>query len=37
VIQLHPEVTVLLDEAAASQLRYADYYRSAWTHRHAVG
>lgn len=33
VIQLHPEVTVLLDEAAASRLRYADYYRSAWEHR----
>ena len=33
VIQLHPEVTVLLDEAAASRLRYADYYRSAWTNR----
>jgi glucosamine-6-phosphate deaminase len=36
VIQLHPEVTVLLDEAAASQLRYSDYYRSAWTHRLSV-
>lgn len=33
VIQLHPEVTVLLDEAAASGLRYADYYRSSWEHR----
>ena len=33
VIQLHPEVTVLLDEAAASKLRYADYYRSSWEHR----
>jgi len=33
VIQLHPEVTVLLDEAAAGGLRYADYYRSAWEHR----
>lgn len=37
VIQLHPEVTVLVDEAAASRLRYADYYRSAWEHRLAVG
>jgi glucosamine-6-phosphate deaminase len=36
VIQLHPEVTVLLDEAAASRLRYADYYRSAWEHRFSV-
>lgn len=33
VIQLHPEVTVLVDEAAASRLRYADYYRSAREHR----
>jgi glucosamine-6-phosphate deaminase len=33
VIQLHPEVTVLVDEPAASRLRFADYYRSAWEHR----
>jgi glucosamine-6-phosphate deaminase len=33
VIQLHPEVTVFVDDAAASRLRYADYYRSAWEHR----
>jgi glucosamine-6-phosphate deaminase len=33
VIQLHPEVTVVVDEAAASRLRFADYYRSAWEHR----
>ncbi|HEY8451031.1 MAG: glucosamine-6-phosphate deaminase [Micromonosporaceae bacterium] len=33
VIQLHPDVTVVVDEAAASRLRYADYYRSAWEHR----
>lgn len=32
-IQLHPEVTVLLDEAAASKLRFADYYRYAWDNR----
>ncbi len=32
-IQLHPHVTVIVDEAAASQLRYADYYRDAWAHR----
>ena len=36
VIQLHPEVTVLLDEAAAGRLRYADYYRSSWEHRTEV-
>ncbi|GHF20003.1 glucosamine-6-phosphate deaminase [Pseudolysinimonas yzui] len=35
VIQLHPEVTVLVDEAAAGRLRYADYYRAAWEHRPA--
>jgi len=33
VIQLHPEVTVIVDDAAASRLRYADYYRTAWLHR----
>ncbi len=32
-IQLHPEVTVILDEAAASKLRFADYYRYAWDNR----
>ena len=32
-IQLHPHVTVIVDEAAASQLRYADYYRFAWDNR----
>jgi len=37
VIQLHPEVTVLLDEAAAGALRYADYYRASWEHRAEVG
>jgi glucosamine-6-phosphate deaminase len=33
VIQLHPEVTVIVDEAAASRLRFADYYRYAWSNR----
>jgi glucosamine-6-phosphate deaminase len=33
VIQLHPEVTVVVDEAAAAKLRFADYYRAAWEHR----
>ncbi|MBC7589722.1 MAG: glucosamine-6-phosphate deaminase [Salinibacterium sp.] len=32
-IQLHPRVTVIVDEAAASQLRHADYYRYAWINR----
>ncbi|MGV8897314.1 MAG: glucosamine-6-phosphate deaminase [Rhodoglobus sp.] len=33
VIQLHPQVTVIVDEAAASELVYADYYRYAWNNR----
>lgn len=33
LIQLHPRVTVIVDEAAASLLRYAEYYRYAWEHR----
>jgi len=32
-IQLHPRVTVIVDEAAAAELRYAEYYRYAWDHR----
>ena len=32
-IQLHPLVTVIVDEAAASRLRHADYYRFAWDNR----
>ena len=32
-IQLHPRVTVIVDEAAASELQHADYYRYAWEHR----
>ena len=33
VVQLHPHVTVIVDEAAASQLKNADYYRFAWANR----
>ncbi|TPW72781.1 glucosamine-6-phosphate deaminase [Schumannella sp. 10F1B-5-1] len=33
VIQLHPRVLVIVDEAAGSQLRHADYYRFAWDNR----
>lgn len=33
IIQLHPHVTVLLDEAAASKLRFADYYRYSWDNK----
>lgn len=29
-IQLHPHVTVIVDEPAASALRFADYYREVW-------
>ncbi|WP_062467020.1 glucosamine-6-phosphate deaminase [Demequina maris] len=32
-IQLHPRVTVVVDEAAASRLRFADYYRWAQDHK----
>ena len=32
-IQLHPHVTVVVDEAAASQLRYADYYRESYDNK----
>ncbi|HWL60431.1 MAG TPA: glucosamine-6-phosphate deaminase [Microbacteriaceae bacterium] len=33
VIQLHPRVTVIADEAAASRLTQAEYYREAWALR----
>ncbi len=33
VIQLHPHVTVIVDEAAASKLANADYYRHVWNTR----
>jgi len=33
VVQLHPRVTVIVDEAAASGLANADYYRHAWANR----
>lgn len=34
-LQLHPEVTVLLDPAAASRLDLADYYREVWASKPA--
>ena len=34
-IQLHPHVTVLVDEAAASRLANGDYYRYAWANKPA--
>lgn len=33
VIQLHPNVTVIADEAASVELKFADYYRNAWNSR----
>jgi glucosamine-6-phosphate deaminase len=33
VVQLHPRVTVVVDEAAAAGLAHADYYRYAWANR----
>jgi glucosamine-6-phosphate deaminase len=35
VIQLHQRATVILDEAAASQLQNIDYYRHAWANKPA--
>lgn len=32
-LQLHPHVTVVVDEAAATGLRLADYYREAYAHK----
>jgi glucosamine-6-phosphate deaminase len=32
-LQLHPHATVVVDDAAASQLRLADYYRETWSHK----
>jgi glucosamine-6-phosphate deaminase len=37
ILQHHPRVTVLIDEAAASRLQLADYYRYTYAHRHQVG
>lgn len=34
-LQLHPHATVVVDGAAASQLRFADYYRYTWEHKPA--
>jgi len=32
-VQLHPHVTVVIDEAAAANLERADYYRDAYARR----
>lgn len=34
-VQLHPRATVVLDEAAASELQHADYYRYAYANKPA--
>lgn len=36
ILQHHPHVTVLVDDAAASRLQLADYYRYTRAHRHLV-
>ncbi|WP_394938631.1 glucosamine-6-phosphate deaminase [Psychromicrobium sp. YIM B11713] len=33
VLQLHPHVTVLIDEASAAELKLADYYRHTWANK----
>ena len=33
VVQLHPKVTVIVDEAAASKLENTDYYHQSWDDR----
>ena len=33
VLQLHPHATVVIDDAAAADLRLADYYREAYAHK----
>lgn len=35
VLQFHPHVSVLVDEAAASRLQLGGYYRDAWEHKPA--
>lgn len=35
VLQLHPHVTLVVDEEAAGELRLADYYRDAYAHKPA--
>jgi glucosamine-6-phosphate deaminase len=32
-IQLHPLVTVIVDDSAGSRLAYRDYYRFSWENR----
>jgi glucosamine-6-phosphate deaminase len=37
VLQLHPRVTFVVDEAAAVRLENAEFYRYAWEHRPSRG
>ena len=34
-LQLHPNATIIIDEAACGQLEHADYYREAYRHKFA--
>lgn len=33
VLQMHPHVTVMIDDAAASRLQLGDYYRHAYENK----
>ena len=33
VLQFHPHATILVDEAAASSLKLADFYRHTYDHK----
>lgn len=35
-IQLHPQVTVVIDEAAAAGLEHVEYYRTSLAHKHLL-
>lgn len=35
VLQMHPHATIIVDEAAASQLRHKDYYQYSFAHKPA--
>ena len=34
ILQMHPNAWILLDEAAASELELADFYREVWAKEH---
>ena len=33
ILQMHPDARLVIDEAAASRLQRADYYRSVWANK----